>query len=204
MLVRGESLKETLSSYLVEQIEESSNIEVLINTALVGLDGVDSLESITYRDDRSGEVRNARTHWVFVCIGGVPRTHWAKPGALLTDAAGYILTGDDLIDEPLPLSYWPSRSRKPMFMETSMPGLFAAGDVRHNSVKRCATAVGDGATAVSMVHRFLALKSRRSPTSSNMRLLPNSPIATDRRPKPLATQCSAGNERANREEDQSV
>jgi len=204
MLVRGESLKETLSSYLVEQIEESSNIEVLINTALVGLDGVDSLESITYRDDRSGEVRNARTHWVFVCIGGVPRTDWAKPGALLTDAAGYILTGDDLIDEPLPLSYWPSRSRKPMFMETSMPGLFAAGDVRHNSVKRCATAVGDGATAVSMVHRFLALKSRRSPTSSNMRLLPNSPIATDRRPKPLATQCSAGNERANREEDQSV
>jgi len=158
MLVRGESLKETLSSYLVEQIEESSNIEVLVNTTLVGLDGGDSLESISYRDSKSGEV-HAPTHWVFVCIGGVPRTDWAKPGTLLTDAGGYILTGDDLIDEPLPPSYWGSHLRKPMFMEASMPGLFAAGDVRHNSVKRCATAVGDGATAVSMVHRFLALKS---------------------------------------------
>jgi thioredoxin reductase (NADPH) len=158
MLVRGESLKETLSSYLVEQIEESSNIEVLVKTTLVGLDGDDSLESISYRDNKSGEV-HAPTHWVFVCIGGVPRTDWAKPGTLLTDAGGYILTGDDLIDESLPPSYWGSHSRKPMFMETSMPGLFAAGDVRHNSVKRCATAVGDGATAVSMVHRFLALKS---------------------------------------------
>ena len=144
----------------MEQIEESSNIEVVINTTLVGLDGVDSLESITYLDNRSGEVRHAATHWVFVCIGGVPRTDWAKPGTLLTDAAGYILTGDDLIDEPLPPSYWASRSRKPMFRETSMPGLFAAGDVRHNSVKRCATAVGDGATAVSVVHRFFALESR--------------------------------------------
>ena len=162
MLVRGGSLKETLSSYLVEQIEGSSNIEVLINTTLVGLDGADSLESITYRDDKSGEVRHAPTHWVFVCIGGVPRTDWAKPGTLLTDAAGYILTGDDLIDEPLPPSYWAPHARKPMFMETSMPGLFAAGDVRHNSVKRCATAVGDGATAMSMVHRFLALNSRPS------------------------------------------
>jgi thioredoxin reductase (NADPH) len=158
MLVRGESLKETLSSYLVEQIEESSNIEVLVNTILFGLDGGDSLESITYRDNKSGE-GHAPTHWVFVCIGGVPRTDWAKPGTLLTDAGGYILTGDDLILEPLPPSYWASHSRKPMFMETSVPGLFAAGDVRHNSVKRCATAVGDGATAVSMVHRFLALKS---------------------------------------------
>ena len=160
MLVRGESLKETLPYYLVEQIEESSNIEVLTNTTLVGLDGAESLESITYRDDRSGEVRHAPTHWVFVCIGGVPRTDWAKPGTLLTDAAGYILAGDDLIDAPLPPSYWGSCSRKPMFMETSMPGLFAAGDVRHNSVKRCAIAVGEGATAVSMVHRYLTLKSR--------------------------------------------
>src|SRR5882762_2257652 len=100
MLVRGESLKETLSSYLVEQIEESSNIEVLVKTTLVGLDGGDSLESITYRDNKSGEV-HAPTHWVFVCIGGVPRTDWAKPGTLLTDAGGYILTGDDLILEPL-------------------------------------------------------------------------------------------------------
>ena len=158
MLVRGDSLKSTLSSYLAEQIRQNANIEVLTNTTIVSLEGVDFLEAIMYRDDRSGEVRHAPTHWVFVCIGGVPRTDWAKPGTLLTDAARYILTGDDLIDAPLPPSYWASSSRKPMFMETSMPGLFAAGDVRHNSVKRCATAVGEGATAVSMVHRFLAFR----------------------------------------------
>jgi thioredoxin reductase (NADPH) len=150
MLVRSDSLKRTLSSYLVKQIEDASNIEVLTNTTLVGLEGVDSLEAISYRDDRNGEVTRAPTQWVFVCIGGVPRTDWAKPGSLLTDAAGYILTGDDLTDEPLPPTYWASESRKPIFMEASMPGLFAAGDVRHNSIKRCAT-------AVSMVHQYLAL-----------------------------------------------
>jgi thioredoxin reductase (NADPH) len=105
MLVRSDSLKRTLSSYLVKQIEDASNIEVLTNTTLVGLEGVDSLEAISYRDDRNGEVTRAPTQWVFVCIGGVPRTDWAKPGSLLTDAAGYILTGDDLTDEPLPPTY---------------------------------------------------------------------------------------------------
>ena len=99
--------KETLSSYLVEQIEESSNIEVLVNSTLVALDGGDALESISYRDNKSGEV-HAPTHRGSVSIGGVPRTDWAKPGTLLTDAGGYILAGDDLIDEPLPPSYWAS------------------------------------------------------------------------------------------------
>ena len=160
MLVRGECLKETLSSYLIEQIEVCSNIEVLTGATLTGLDGREFLESITYRDNQSEEEKHAVTNWVFICIGGVPRTDWAKPGTLLTDAAGYILTGDDLIDQPLPPSYWAACPRKPIFMEASMPGLFAAGDVRHNSVKRCATAVGDGATAVSMVHQLLAVKSR--------------------------------------------
>jgi len=160
MLVRGDSLKDTLSSYLAERIEASSKIEILTKSTLTGLHGRESLESVSYRDNSRGDEREALTNSAFICIGGVPRTDWAKPGTLLTDSAGYILTGDDLIGESLSPLYWSPWSRNPIKMEASMPGLFAAGDVRHNTVKRCATAAGDGAAAVSMVHQFLALKKR--------------------------------------------
>jgi thioredoxin reductase (NADPH) len=154
MLVRGECLKDTLSAYLLERIEETSSIKVLTKTTLTSLEGRDALERITYCDQTSGRIASIETHSVFVCIGGKPRTDWSKPGVLHCDPAGYVLTGPDLERSSLSTTMW-SDGRAPLFMETSIPGLFAAGDVRHNSTKRCAAAAGDGATAVSMAHRFL-------------------------------------------------
>ena len=153
MLVRGECLKDTLSTYLLERIEDTASITVLTRTTLIGLEGDDALERITYRDE-AGKTASIETHSVFVCIGGRPRLEWAKPGVLHCDPAGYILTGTDLDRSSLSAAMWPD-GRTPLFMESSIPGLFAAGDVRHNSTKRCAAAAGDGAAAVSMAHQFL-------------------------------------------------
>lgn len=155
MLVRGAALRDTLSEYLVERIRQSSNIEVRTHSVVSQLRGANSLEAIIYTSTLTGESKSLQTNWAFVCIGGTPRTSWTSPKSVLTDRAGYILTGPDISDDYLPSRYW-QKGRRPLFMETSRPGLFAAGDVRHNSIKRCATAVGDGATAVSMVHQFLA------------------------------------------------
>jgi len=153
MLVRGECLKDTLSTYLLERIEATTSITVLTRTTLIKLDGDDELEGVTYRDE-AGKTASIETHSVFVCIGGKPRLDWAKPGVLHCDPAGYILTGPDLDRSSLSAEMW-TDGRAPLFMESSIPGLFAAGDVRHNSTKRCAAAAGDGATAVSMAHQFL-------------------------------------------------
>ena len=153
MLVRGECLKDTLSTYLLERIEDTASITVLTRTTLIGLEGDDALERITYRDE-AGKTASIETRSVFVCIGGRPRLEWAKPGVLHCDPAGYILTGTDLDRSSLSAAMWPD-GRTPLFMESSIPGLFAAGDVRHNSTKRCAAAAGDGAAAVSMAHQFL-------------------------------------------------
>ena len=154
MLVRGECLKDTLSTYLLERIEDTSSITVLTRTTLIELEGDDALERITYRNETSGKTATIETHSVFVCIGGRPRLEWARPGVLHCDPAGYILTGSDLNRSSLSAEMW-ADGRAPLFMESSIPGLFAAGDVRHNSTKRCAAAAGDGATAVAMAHQFL-------------------------------------------------
>jgi len=154
MLVRGECLKDTLSTYLLERIEDTSSITVLTRTTLIELEGDDALERITYRNETSGKTATIETHSVFVCIGGRPRLEWARPGVLHCDPAGYILTGSDLDRSSLSAEMW-ADGRAPLFMESSIPGLFAAGDVRHNSTKRCAAAAGDGATAVAMAHQFL-------------------------------------------------
>ena len=156
MLVRGECLKCTLSTYLLERIEDTASITVLTRTTITALEGEDTLERITYRDEASGATASIETHNVFVCIGGRPRTDWAKPGVLHCDPAGYVLTGSDIDRSSLAAWMWPD-GRAPLFMESSVPGLFAAGDVRHNSTKRCAAAAGDGAAAVSMAHQFLTL-----------------------------------------------
>jgi thioredoxin reductase (NADPH) len=155
MIVRGESLHSSLSRYLLDRINSASNVHVLTNCEVTALEGEEILERITVTNRRTGESQTCATHWLFVCIGGEPRTAWAEEVGIVCDAAGYLVTGPDLLRDNQPPPGWPL-DRNPYYLETNMPGVFAAGDVRHGSVKRCASAVGEGAMAVAFVHRYLA------------------------------------------------
>jgi thioredoxin reductase (NADPH) len=155
MVVRGESLKYTLSEYLVDRITATPKINVLLHTEVRSLQGKEVLQAIVIRDRATAEEQTIKTHWVFICIGGVPHTEWAAEVGVIRDEAGYLVTGSDLLRNGARPENWPLE-REPFYLETSMPGVFAAGDVRHGSVKRCASAVGEGAMAVTFVHRYLA------------------------------------------------
>ncbi len=155
MVVRGESLHSSLSRYLLDRINAAPNVHVLTNCEVTALEGEEILERITVTNRQTGESKTCATHWLFVCIGGVPHTAWAEGVGIVRDAAGYLVTGPDLLRDNQPPRGWPL-DRNPYYLETNMPGLFAAGDVRHGSVKRCASAVGEGAMAVAFVHRYLA------------------------------------------------
>ena len=155
MLVRGDSLKATLSNYLIDRIRVSPNIVVRTHTELIRIDGDTSLERITYRNLDTKEELTAETGWVFICVGGKPQTKWTGSSSdVARDAAGYMLTDTDLLQGKNAPLQW-SGERNPYPMETSIPGIFAAGDLRATSIKRCATAVGEGAMAIASVHRFL-------------------------------------------------
>jgi thioredoxin reductase (NADPH) len=155
IVIRGDSLKSTLSRYLVDRIYATPNIDVLPRTEVVALHGDPVLEAITLADRATGEERKAATHWLFVCIGGEPQTDWAAEVGVVRDEGGYLVTGPDLLRAGQRPAGWPM-DRDPFYLETSVPGVFAAGDVRHGSIKRCASAVGEGAMAVAFVHRYLA------------------------------------------------
>jgi thioredoxin reductase (NADPH) len=156
MIVRGDTLKSTLSNYLIDRIRSTSNIEVLTNTEVTKLEGDEILRAITLANRKTGEERTFETRWLFVCIGGSPHTDWAVEAGVVRDEAGYLVTGPDLHFEGKSSNGgWPL-DRSPYYLETNVPGLFAAGDVRHGSVKRCASAVGEGAMAVTFAHRYLS------------------------------------------------
>jgi thioredoxin reductase (NADPH) len=155
IVIRGDSLKKTLSEYLVDRIRATSNIEVLTRTEVTALHGDGSLEAITLTNNQTGDTRRAECRHLFLCLGGVPYTEWANDLGIVRDSEGYLMTGPDLLKD----GKWPEiwqLDRAPYYLETSVPAVFAAGDVRHGSVKRCASAVGEGAMAVTFVHRYLA------------------------------------------------
>jgi thioredoxin reductase (NADPH) len=156
MLVRSEGLAETMSRYLIRRIEQSPVIDLRTHTEIVGLDGTNHLERVTWRDDRSGRTGETETHnirHVFVMTGATPSTHWLD-GCVALDAKGFIKTGPDLSQEDLAAARWPL-ARSPYLLETSLPGVFAVGDVRGGNMKRVASAVGEGSSAVAFVHQVL-------------------------------------------------
>lgn len=155
MLVRGEQLAESLSDYLVKKIEASDVIRVVAHCEVTAVSGNASLEEITVRDRHSGDLTQLPTSRMFVCIGGQPNSEWARDTAIVRDTSGYLVTGPDLLVKGNLPDVWPLE-RPPFHLETSVPGSFAAGDVRHGSVKRVASGVGEGAMAVAFVHQHLA------------------------------------------------
>ena len=153
ILVRGPGLADTMSKYLIRRIEETPNITVKSSTELASLDGSEHLERVTWRNNRTGETENKSIAHVFVMTGAEPNTAWLDRCVAL-DSKGFIKTGSDLSEEDLTGARWPL-SRRPYLLETTSPGIFAAGDVRGGNVKRVASAVGEGSIAVSFVHQVL-------------------------------------------------
>jgi thioredoxin reductase (NADPH) len=153
MVIRKGKLADTMSRYLIQRIEENPGIEMHYNTEIVALDGDTQLERVTWLDKDSGEKSTHDIRHVFIMAGASPRTEWLQ-GCLAMDNKGFVLTGRDL--DPLMQSFhWPLQ-RVPQMLETSLPGVFAVGDVRSGNVKRVASAVGEGSIAISLVHRVLA------------------------------------------------
>ncbi|GGW82538.1 FAD-dependent oxidoreductase [Streptomyces caelestis] len=153
LLVRGASLSASMSHYLIQQIEESPNIQVRCRTVVETAHGDGRLERLTLRDVDSGQTEQVDAQWVFVFIGAAPRTDWLD-GTVLRDERGFILAGPDLTSDGRPPEGW-ELDRPPYHLETSVPGVFVAGDARSESAKRVASAVGEGAMAVMLVHRYL-------------------------------------------------
>ena len=151
MVVRGESLTRSMSDYLIREIEATDNITIRLHTNVTDVHGEGYLEALTVHDSRHTERIPAAA--LFVLIGGEPRTQWLPDDVQLE--GGYILTGRDVVRDGAHPSRWPL-DRAPLPLETSIPGVFAAGDVRYRSMKRVASAVGDGATAVRLAHEYLA------------------------------------------------
>ncbi|GAB4193610.1 MAG: FAD-dependent oxidoreductase [Wenzhouxiangellaceae bacterium] len=153
ILIRGASLSHSMSDYLIKRINELDNIEVCWHTQVRRVSGEQHLESVTIGDTRDEFERDIEASAMFIFIGAIPRTEWICQ-QIIRDKQGYILTGNDLYSHPDP-GKWPLQ-RRPFLTETSIPGIFAAGDVRYGSVKRVASAVGEGSITVQFVHQHLS------------------------------------------------
>jgi thioredoxin reductase (NADPH) len=153
MLARGDSLARSMSDYLIREIEATANVTVCLRTEVTDAHGEEYLDALTLCDTRHGQARRVPAAALFVLIGGEPRTRWL-PDTIQRDAGGYLVTGRDVVRDGSHAGRWPL-DRAPLPLETSVPGVFAAGDVRDRSMKRVASAVGDGATAVRLVHEYL-------------------------------------------------
>ena len=155
LLIRGDDLGKNMSRYLVDRIMDAENVELLANTEVRELMGEDRLDGVVVEVNRSGERRTLGARAVFVFIGAEANTGWLE-GTVALDERGFILTGRALDHSALEEGAWQGLSREPYLQETSLPGVFAAGDVRSGSIKRVASAVGEGSMAVKLVHQYLA------------------------------------------------
>ena len=153
ILVRSAGLAASMSRYLIRRIEESPNVIVQPHTEIVALEGNHHLESVRWRNSQTGQTEENKIRHVFVMTGADPNTGWLN-GCIVLDAKGFINTGPDLSSENLSAAGW-SLKRQPYLLETSLPGVFAAGDVRGGSIKRVASAVGEGSAAISFVHKVI-------------------------------------------------
>jgi thioredoxin reductase (NADPH) len=153
MLVRGNGLADTMSRYLVHRIEGTPNIDLQTNAEIVALEGNGRLEYVQCCDKRTGQITRLAIRHVFLMTGAVPNSAWLS-GCVAIDSKGFIKTGPDLTRDDLTAARWPLE-RPPHLLETSLPGVFAVGDVRGGNVKRVASAVGEGSIAISFVHRTL-------------------------------------------------
>lgn len=161
LLIRGDTPAASMSSYLLERLIDTDNITVRTNTSIIALHGVTNLQAIVVRDTSTETDTTIETSHVFVLIGGVPNTDWASETTIVRDPNGYLVTGHDLLTDGRPPAQWPLQ-RLPTLLETSVPGSFAVGDVRFGSTKRVASAVGEGAIAVHLVHRWLEERHRHT------------------------------------------
>jgi len=153
MFVRSDGLAESMSKYLILRIQDNPAIVVRTRTEVVALEGDDHLERVHWRDNGTGRVETESVRHVFVMTGAVPNTQWLD-GCVALDEKGFIKTGPDLSQDDLVAARWPL-PRAPLLLETSLPGVFAVGDVRGGNLKRVASAVGEGSIAVAFVHQVL-------------------------------------------------
>jgi thioredoxin reductase (NADPH) len=151
LLLRGGDIRKSMSDYLARRIERHDKIEVIRHVEVAAVEGDRTLTGLRLREVRGGGTRDLECPAVFVFIGAQPRTGWL-PSSIAVDAKGFILTGADAASS----DRWPLTDREPCTVETTCPGVFAAGDVRSNTTKRVAFAVGDGALAVTCAHRVLS------------------------------------------------
>ena len=154
MLVRSSGLAESMSRYLIRRIEQNPAIVLRTQTEIVALEGSNHLERVRWRDDQAGKIETHGIRHVFVMTGAVPSTDWLG-GCVALEAKGFIKTGPDLSQDDLAAAHWPP-ARAPHLLETSLPGVFAVGDVRGGNIKRVASAVGEGSIAISFVHQVLS------------------------------------------------
>jgi thioredoxin reductase (NADPH) len=154
MLVRGESLTKSMSQYLIDQIAETPNITVQVHSSVVEAKGEKSLEAIAIQNSVTGETQIVPATSLFIFIGAVPRTEWLD-GVVERDERGFIITGPDLKRDGHRPKGW-TQDRDPYLLETNVPGVFAVGDVRHGSVKRVASGVGEGSICVQFIHQYLS------------------------------------------------
>jgi thioredoxin reductase (NADPH) len=155
LVVRDCALSSFMSAYMVDKLEHTANIEIIYCSTVEEIMGDGHVQQLRIKNTRDGKVTTVPAAALIIHIGGKPSSQWGQGLGILLDPLGYVVTGTDIG------AGWPDASRAPLFLETCVPGCFVAGDVRHNATKRCATAVGDGAMAVALIHQYLMKYTRR-------------------------------------------